>query len=248
MPNPQLDEYVKQQRASGAADPQILAMLQQAGWPAADVAVALGMPSAPAPVPPASASAPRPPVGSGAPIAPVANPLAGLKMPAMDAKMTSIITQCVIFNVIGTAISDGGRFASQFFITGPLGQFQQLSNYYSAMVPGYANTHTRFWLMTPTHLVSNLVFSAIGGAVLGFVVAAYWGPVRQYAHQYSGGFLNSPFKIMFFPTLIASLFGLLGTFAFGIMTTLIMIVTAIVGRYVFAKGVSGVIEKNFPSA
>jgi len=200
--NLQLQEYVKQQRASGANDAQIVLTLKQAGWQEADVAEALGqgVPK-PAGVPVPQPGVPQPQAAT--PMMPI-NPFSGFKFPALDQKTTGLITTCTIFNVIGTAIADGGTFVSQFFMGGYLGALNQYARLSSDLMYQYGITpyssHTRYWLMSPSSLIYSLIYSAIGGAVLGYILAAFWLPIKQYANQYSGGKLNSAFKILFFPT------------------------------------------------
>ena len=242
MSNVQLQEYVAQQRAKGVMDAEILKALEQSGWAANDISSALGIAPAPAPVPNPNV-VPRPPVVQSQ-STPPGNPLGNFKMPAMNAKTTSIITQCVIFNVIGTAISSGGTFLAQFFVGGPLGVLNQYNYQFAAAI---GSSYSRFWLMTPGRLISDIFFSIVGGAVLGLAIAFYWNMIHQYAKQYSNGFLNSPFKILFFPTLIAALLSMGMSVAVGFMASFIMFASAVIGRYVFAKGVNGVIQKNFPN-
>lgn len=167
---------------------------------------------------------------------PFPNPLADFKIPAMNEKTRGIIITVAVYNVIGTAISDGGRFVAQFFLGGAAGRFDQFSH--ALYQTGYASGYSRFWLMSPSHFVSDLVYSAIGGAIMGYVASSWWLPLRQYANQFSGGRLNSPFKVLFYPTLAASLAGILQGYLFGIIPTIIMIASSIAGRYVFAKGAS----------
>jgi len=227
MENTQLQDYVKAQRSAGVPDSQILPALQQAGWPATDIAAAMAM-----------APAPRPPSGIGTGSAPMPNSVAGIKMPAMNAKITTLMTQCVLFSVIGTAITDGGRFISQFFLGGYAGGLQQYSNALYQAYGSYAPTVNRYWLISPTQVFTNLVFAAISGAILGYVLGAFWVPVRAGLIKYSGGKLDTAFKMLFYPSLFIVLGGIFSTLLLGFIPAVIGVVSSVAGRYVFAKGVS----------
>lgn len=232
MPNQELLQYIKTQREVKISDDLIISTLLKSNWSQNDIELAMN------PTPP------TPPTQNSVPVpTPIQSSLSipSFNMLKIDANLSNIITKCVIFSVIGTAISDGGKFLAQFVVGGYAGQVRYAIN---TMYGGRG--YSQFWLINPQNLITNLITSTVVGVVLGFVIANWWGPIRAYVSQYSGGFLNSPFKILFYPTLAWAVFGLLGSFAFGLMATVIMIGSAIAGRYVFAKGISGLIEKNFP--
>lgn len=242
MPNTQLQEYVTQQRSSGATDPQILESLKTAGWPQADIAMAMGIPPTPPSVPvPTPVPTPNTSTQPSVPSPIASNPLAGITLPAMDGKTKSIITQCTIYSVIGSAISSGGAFIAQFFIGGQLGYAQR-----TLYTLGYTRPlYDRFWLMSPGQFIINIIFAVIIGAIVGYIVAAFWPVIERYAKQYTGNFLNTPFKILFYPSLVLALWGFLGAYVFGVVAAVCIVGSNILGRFVFAKAVDGVVRKNF---
>ncbi len=168
MSNVQIEQYIKQARASGSTDAQIIAALQQAGWALPDINVAIGLPPAP-PTTSSSVTVPAPtPLGSTAASAPALGGIGGFKLPAMDQKATGIITQCVLYSVIGSAISSGGSFIAQFFLGGYAGYAQRTIDQAYRMGYPYAPAgYSRFWLMSPGRLISHLIFAAVIGAVIG---------------------------------------------------------------------------------
>ncbi len=100
-------------------------------------------------------------------------------------------------------------------------------------------------------LFNDLLWGAVIGAVVGFVLSKFYSHIQDIVKKHLKGKLDTMFKLLFYPSLVGAAFALFfgGMFAFavGAMFVLINIGGSVLGAFVYAKMLSGKIEKDYPS-
>ncbi len=130
---------------------------------------------------------------------------------------------------------------------------QQMSYYFVGGTAGYFY-RAYGGLMGTFHLgslVTNLIWGAVIGAVVGFVLSKFYPQIQDIVKKHLKGKLDTMFKLLFYPSLVGAAFALLfgGMFAFavGAMFVLVNIGGSVLGAFVYAKMLSGKIGKDYPS-
>lgn len=88
-------------------------------------------------------------------------------------------------------------------------------------------------------IINSLISGAISGAIFGFVLSRYYAQIMEFNRKYLGNFFGSLFRLLFYPSVIAGLFGLLGGGLAAAVGAGIFILVAfgatLVIRYFYAK-------------
>ena len=88
-------------------------------------------------------------------------------------------------------------------------------------------------------VVNSLVWGAISGAIFGFVLSRYYVQIIDFNKKYLGNFFGSLFRLLFYPYIIAGIFGFLGgglALAAGAgLSILVAFGATIAIRYFYAK-------------
>jgi len=247
MPNQQLLDYANQRKAAGATVEIIKGELLKSGWPEIEVNKALGIMPTPAPVPmPAPAPAPAPSAGYGVPTpaaAPVpppgmnpvygatpgatpevasqiqgmANGVAQIVGTQSSPHMQKIIQGITMWNVISGVIYAGANYIAYMFLFNGLAY----SSYYRYSY-GFGD------------ILGVLIGSLVGGIIGGFIISMWWRPIFNFFHGITGGWLNTPFKLFFYPIAVLMILPSLPALAIVPVYTLISVGGLLVARYLFA--------------
>lgn len=151
---------------------------------------------------------------------------------ALDARAKETIKWSIVFNVIARAVDYVISYLGWSMAGGMFGRFARIANIFPVR-----------------DLISELIYAAIWGAVGGFILSKFWAQILDLNKNYLKNRLNTLFKILFYPTVVASLIVfLLGaglSFAFGIMPFLFSILGMLLSRYIYAKGMVSKIEGQY---
>jgi hypothetical protein len=226
--NQELDNYIKQARASGQTDDQIKQALVKSGWNQVQINEAFGIPN--------------PPVVS-APVAPsaVPPPPAGAANNSMGDFLDQKTKETMIWSMIGY-----GARGVIVAVAGAIALRMAMPSYFSVYgTPVYYGPGFNIG-----SIIVTIIWSIIIGAIIGVVLAKLYSQIQQINRSFFGGWLNTLFKLLFYPVVIASLLAtfLTGGFssffgsAFGstfgsylFMYFLVIIVADLVGAFVYAK-------------
>lgn len=105
---------------------------------------------------------------------------------------------------------------------------------------------------------SMVISSIIYGAIFGIILAKFYGRVQEINRRYFGGWFNSLYRLIFYPSLIGGVIALLfaGGFSFSFfgntglggylfMSAVFSIVATIIGSFVYAKLMVSKVGKYF---
>ena len=95
---------------------------------------------------------------------------------------------------------------------------------------------------------SMVISSIIYGGIFGVILAKFYGKVQEINRRYFGGWFNSLYRLIFYPSLIGGIlallfagglsFSLFGNTALGgylFMSTALSVIAAIIGSFIYAK-------------
>lgn len=99
-------------------------------------------------------------------------------------------------------------------------------------------------------LIEEVVWGAVYGAIGGWVLAKFFPILLGWNKQYLKGKLDSFFKLLFYPTAIATILlavlGSAASFYTGFTPWLILLIGLIVSRFVYAKVMDMKVGKMYP--
>lgn len=136
-----------------------------------------------------------------------------------------------IWNAAAATVVYVANYAGGFFIGGLSGEMIKLGR--ALGTPDY---YSRFDISA---FIVAAFWGAVWGAVGGFILSRFYDTFKQWNIRYLKGKLNTLFKLLFYPTLVGALIGLLiggmFSFAIGIMPILILVAGEVAARFLYAK-------------
>lgn len=100
-------------------------------------------------------------------------------------------------------------------------------------------------------LVSSVIWGAVIGAAVGFVLSKFYPKIQEINKKHLKGKLDTMFKLLFYPSLVgaalALLFGGMLAFGWGGIYILFSVGGTVLGAFIYAKMLSAKIGKDYPS-
>lgn len=155
----------------------------------------------------------------------------------LDPRTMATVKWSAIWNGVGGAIKAIAGYLSFFFIGGFAGDFIRSFG-------GVAND------FPVGKLIQDTVWGAIYGAVFGFLISKFYPQIQQWNRQYLKGWLNTFFKLLFYPSLVGSVLAFFMTsvsgFAIGFMPLLIILAGMVVSSFIYAKMMTKYVGSSYP--
>jgi phosphotransferase system glucose/maltose/N-acetylglucosamine-specific IIC component len=169
-----------------------------------------------------------------------------------DPKTIQTIQWSAIANAVAAAISGAAghvasRLAVQTVVTNISGAslggaYGDLLNASLARSGAYAFSVRQF--------VASIVWGAVYGAIGGWALAKFFPFFLRWNQQFLQGKLNSFFKLLFYPTIVAALLlavlGTVASFLTGFSSWIVMIVGLLVSRFAYAKLMDAKVGHLYP--
>lgn len=99
-------------------------------------------------------------------------------------------------------------------------------------------------------LIKDVIWGVITGAIAGFILSKFYPQIQNINRKYLKNYLNTMFKLLFYPSLAGAVLGFLlsttAAFATGIMPLIIIFAGVVVSSYVYAKMLSKKVEGQYP--
>ena len=242
----QLDDYIKQARASGQSDAQIMTALSQSGWTQAQVNEAFGLPNPQVAVPP------PPPTNPLQQLPNFENPLMKYKpmesnLTKFDEKTIATMKAGAIWNAVSSVITSvAGSVSSYYFVSSLYNNIGP----YGAYVNSYIGQVYTPQLINIEGLITAIIWGIIAGAISGWVIAKYYNVFVRWQQRLTGNRLNSFFKILFWPYLAGFILALILTGALslafsGFLALIITFVADIIAVFIYAKMMDRAVGKYY---
>lgn len=173
------------------------------------------------------------------PGAPPPPPSAGPQFPKipldLDPRTLATLKWSAIWNAVASAIVSVAAYISISFIGGFEGEI--LRAFGGSIVKQFP----------VGELIQSAIWGAVYGAIFGFFISKFYTQIQQWNHQYLKGWLNTFFKLLFYPSLVLSLlFFLLGSVIRFDTAFLINLAGFVVGSFVYAKMMTQSVGSLYP--
>ncbi len=152
------------------------------------------------------------------------------KVQGMDSKTKDTLQWCIIYTAVVSAVTGLISYASLYFtpVGGVLRQYGD-----------YLGTGSGVGVMSMVSAaVGGLVGGAVGGLILGFILANWYPQIISLQKRYLGDYLDSLFKLLFYPYVVVALLGFLmrlgGPLGLS-LGSLVMLVASLALSYVYSK-------------
>gem|GEM_PF-6435260 len=183
--------------------------------------------SPPPPPPPPPSSPPPVPSGPSMPKIPL----------DLDPRTMATIKWSAIWNGVGGAIKAVAGYLSFFFIGGLAGD----------LIRTFGGVTNNFPV---GKLIQNVLWGAIYGAVFGFLISKFYPQIQQWNRQYLKGWLNTFFKLLFYPSLVGSVLAYfmmsVSGFGIGFMPLLVILAGMLVSSFLYAKMMTKYVGPLYP--
>lgn len=174
-------------------------------------------------------------------IPPQPPPANGPSLPKIpvDLDPRTIVTMkwSAVWNAVGGAIVSVAGYFSFYFIGGLAGDILRT----------FGGVTRNFPI---GELIKDILWGAAYGAIFGFLISKFYTQIQQWNRQYLKGWLNTFFKLLFYPSLVGSLLAFLMTsaagFGIGFMPLLIILAGVILKGFVYAKMMAKYVGQLYP--
>jgi putative effector of murein hydrolase LrgA (UPF0299 family) len=158
----------------------------------------------------------------------------------MDPKMKETLKWSIIYTALASAVTGLAASVSFYFTStgNVLRQWGALAGIDRGFGVGSAISTA----------ISDLIGGAIGGLILGLVLVYFYPQIKNFQRQYLKDYLDSLYKLLFYPALVAAVISFLMrlTSPFGFsLASLISLVAPIVVYYVYAKMMASKLSKYY---
>lgn len=142
----------------------------------------------------------------------------------LDPRTIATLKWSAIWNAVASAISTIAGYISLSFMGGLEGEI--LRAFGGSIVKQFP----------VGDLIRDAIWGAVYGAIFGFVISKFYTQIQELNRQYLKGWLNTFFKLLFYPSLaISVLFFLLGSVVRFDTAFLIILAGFVVSSFVYAK-------------
>lgn len=155
----------------------------------------------------------------------------------LDPRTFETLKWSAVWNAVASAIENVFAYVSLFFIGGYTGQILSAFG-------GIAKT------FPIGQLVKDACWGAVYGAIGGFVLSKFYPQIQNLNRKYLKGWLNTFFKLLFYPSLAGSIIGFfmssVASFAIGFMPIIIIVAGSVLSSYIYAKMMTQKVGSKFP--
>ncbi len=153
------------------------------------------------------------------------------KVQGMDSKMKDTLQWSIIYTAVVSAVA-GLLTQASFYYMNPAGGLLRQYGSYMGMGGGVGV------MGMVSAAVSGLIGGAISGLILGFILAYWYPQIMNLQRKYLKDYLDSLFKLLFYPYVVFSLLGFLmriGSPMGFSLASLVTLVASIAVCYVYSK-------------
>ncbi len=144
----------------------------------------------------------------------------------LDPRTIATMKWSAVWNGVGGAIVSVFGYLSFYFIGGLAGDILRTFGGVTQNFP-------------VGELIKDVLWGAVYGAVFGFLISKFYTQIQQWNRQYLKGWLNTFFKLLFYPSLVGSLLAFLMTsaagFGIGFMPLIVILAGVLLKSFVYAK-------------
>lgn len=184
---------------------------------------------------------PPPPQSSPPPAAPQPPPATGPSLPKipvdLDPRTIATMKWSAVWNAVGGAIVSVAGYLSFYFIGGLAGDILRT----------FGGVTQNFPI---GELIKDILWGAVYGAIFGFLISKFYTQIQQWNRQYLKGWLNTFFKLLFYPSLVGSLLAFLMTsaagFGIGFMPLIVILAGVLLKGFVYAKMMTKYVGQLYP--
>jgi len=165
-----------------------------------------------------------------------------------DEKAVATIKASTIWNAVSAVIISISGMATRYYFAS--GVYSNMMGPYSRYLDGYLDRSLAPRLINIPMLVNDLVWGAICGAIIGWLIAKFYPKFVEWQKNFTNNKLNTFFKMLFWPYLVAFglslvLTGALSVLYSGFTLLVINILADIAAVYVYAKMMNKAVGKYY---
>lgn len=180
-------------------------------------------------------------------VKPPQNPLFVFDQKTIQTIQWSAVASAAVAVIDGVAGYAAGRLVARAAITKITGAY--LGGAYDDLInEGMMRSGT--YAFSTSQLVASIIWGAVYGAIGGWILAKFFPVFLRWNQRFLGGKLDTFFKLLFYPTIVAaillSLLGAAASFVTGFSAWAVMIIGLLVSRFVYAKILDLRVGRLFP--